>query len=62
MSRSRIHCRNGSVDNLAEKNGPAITELRHEGTELVAGIGHGEGFGALGYPVAREDFYTLRRG
>ena len=50
------------IDDLAEKNGPAVAELRHEMAELVAGIGHGEGLAELGHPVARKDRHALRRG
>ena len=49
------------IDDLAEKNGPAITELRHEVAELVAGIGHGERLAELGHPVARKDRHALGR-
>jgi hypothetical protein len=42
------------IDDLAQKNGPAITKLRHEGSELVAGIGHGERLARVRHAVARE--------
>ena len=51
-----------AIDNLAEKNGTSVTELRYESPELVAGISHGERLASLGHPVAREDLHTLRCG
>ncbi len=48
------------VDDFAEQDGPAVAELRHEMAELVAGIGHGDGIGALGQPLAGEDFSAFR--
>ena len=51
-----------AIDNLAEKNGTSVTELRYESSELVAGISHGERLASLGHPVARKDFDTLRCG
>ena len=47
-----------AIDNLAEKNGTSVAELRHESAELVAGISHGECFAALRHPVARERIST----
>ncbi len=47
------------VDNLAEQDGAAVTELRHEMTELVAGIGHRNRVGAVGDTLARQDFGAL---
>src|SRR6185436_15735589 len=44
-----------NIDELTQKNGTAITKLRNEGSELVAGIGHGERLTRLWHPVARED-------
>jgi len=52
----------GAVDDLAEKNGTSITELRDESPELVAGISHGERLATLGHQVTREHRYTLRCG
>ena len=51
-----------AIDHLAKKNGTAVTELRYEGPELVAGISHGERLASLGHPVARENLHTLRCG
>ena len=42
------------IDNLSEKNGAAVAELRHEGAELVAGIGHREGFAELWHRIPRR--------
>ena len=44
------------VDHFAEQDGAAVAELRHEMTELVAGIGHRDRVGAVGQPLAGEDF------
>ena len=49
------------VDDLAQKNGAPVAELRHEMAELVAGIGHGERFARLGHAVAREDRHAFGR-
>ena len=43
------------VDHLPKQDRAAVAELRHEGAELVPGIGHGERFGALRHLVAGED-------
>jgi hypothetical protein len=51
-----------AIDNLAQQNRPAISELRNERPVLVASVGHREGGGALRYPVACEDRNALRRG
>jgi hypothetical protein len=51
-----------AIDHFAEKNGTAVTELRYESPELVAGISHGERLASLGHPVARENLHTLRCG
>ena len=48
------------VDHLAEQDGAAVPELRHEMTELVAGIGHRNRVGAVGDPLAGEDLGALR--
>ena len=48
------------VDHLAEQDGAAVAELRHEMTELVAGIGHRNRVGAVGDPLAGEDFGAFR--
>src|SRR5262249_11587485 len=57
-----VAAHSGAVDDLAEKNGTSITELRHESPELVAGISHGERLATLGYQVTREHLHTLRCG
>ena len=49
------------VDDLAEQNGAAVAELRHEMAELVAGIGHGDGVGAFRQAFSGEDFGALGR-
>ena len=49
------------VDDLAEQDGAAVTELGHEMAELVPGIGHGDRLGALGQAFAGEDFGALGR-
>jgi hypothetical protein len=51
-----------AIDNLTEKDGPSVTELRHERPELVASISHGERFASRGHTVSREDLHTLRCG
>ena len=43
------------VDDLAYQNRPSVAELRDEGTELVAGIGHGERGGTLRYDIASKN-------
>ena len=48
------------VDHLAEQDGAAVAELRHEMAELVAGIGHRDRVGAVGEPLAGEDFGAFR--
>ncbi len=48
------------IDDFAEQDGAAIAELRHEMTELVAGIGHRDRVGAVRNAFAREDFGALR--
>ena len=49
------------VDHLAEQDGAAVAELRHEMPELMPGIGHGERLGALRHPVARQCRHAVRR-
>ena len=48
------------VDDFAEQDGAAIAELRHEMTELVAGIGHRDRVGTVRNAFAGEDFGALR--
>ncbi len=43
------------VDDLAEQDGPAVAELRHEMPELVPGIGHRDRLGADGNRLAGQD-------
>jgi hypothetical protein len=43
------------IDDFAEEEGAAVTELGHEVAELVAGVGLGEGLGAVGKGVAGEE-------
>ena len=50
------------VDDLAEQDGAAVAELRHEMAELVAGIGHRDRLGAVGEAVAGEHLDALRAG
>ena len=49
-----------AVDDLAEQDGAAVAELRHEVAELVAGIGHGDRLGAIGEALSGEDFRPFR--
>ena len=51
-----------AIDNLTEKNGTSVTELRYESPELVASISHGERLASRGHAVSREDLHTLRGG
>ena len=51
----------GRVDHLAQKDRPAVAELRHEMPELVPGIGHGDRLGALGQPLAGQHVDALGR-
>ena len=44
------------IDDFAEQDGAAVAELRHEIAELVAGIGHGDRFGAVGQRACRRGF------
>ena len=44
-----------AVDHFADENRPPVAELRHEGTELVAGIGHGKRSSTLRHDIAGED-------
>jgi len=48
------------VDHLAKQDGAAITELRHEMTELVAGIGHRNRVRPVRNALAGEDLGPLR--
>ncbi len=56
MSRRTPSC----VDDLAEQDGAAVAELRHEMAELVAGIGHRDRVGAVGEALSGEDFRPFR--
>ena len=47
---------------LAQQDGAAVAELRHEVAELVAGIGKRNRLGAERDAVARQDRHALRRG
>ncbi len=47
---------------LAQQQGAAVPQLRNEVPELVARVGHRQGRGALGYPVAGQDGRRVRRG
>ena len=42
-----------AADHFAQQVGAAIAELGYEVSELVAGVGECERFGAVGYAVAR---------
>ena len=44
---------------LAEQDGAAVTELRREAAELVAGVGHCERFGSFGNGITRKDGETF---
>src|SRR5580704_17859450 len=46
---------------LAQQNGAAIAQLRHEVPELVPGIGERDRLGTRRDVVARQDDHTLRR-
>ncbi len=48
------------VDHLAEQDGAAVAQLRHEMTELVAGIGHRDRVGAIGDALAGQDLGAFR--
>src|SRR6202022_351411 len=48
------------IDHLAKQNGAAVAELRNERTDLGAGIGHRDRVRAVGNPLSREDFGSLR--
>ena len=50
-----------AIDHLAQQDGAAIAELRHEVAELVAGIGERDRLGAGGEAVAGQDLDGLRR-
>ena len=45
--------------NLAQQEGAAIPQLRNEVSELMAGIGHGQGLGTLGDTIAGKDGRAL---
>ena len=49
-----------SVDDFTEQEGTAVAELRHESTELMAGVGLCNRLGAFGHRVAREHRETVR--
>ena len=49
-----------AVDHLAQQDGAAIAELRHELAELVAGIGGGDRVGLWREPLARQQIDTVR--
>jgi hypothetical protein len=49
------------VQDLAQKNRPAIAKLRNEAAKLVAGVGHGQRGRTLRHPVAREHGQTFGR-
>ena len=51
-----------AINNLTEKDGTSVTELRYESPKLVASISHGERFASRGHMVSREDLHTLRCG
>ena len=40
---------------LAQQERAAVPQLRNETPELVAGVGHGHGVGALGEAIAGKD-------
>ena len=50
------------IDHLAKQDGAPITQLGHEMTELVAGIGHRNRVGAVGKLFSRKDLNSLRAG
>jgi hypothetical protein len=50
------------VHDLAEQDGAAVAELRHELPELVPGIGHGERIGATRNCLSRENRDPFRPG
>jgi len=50
------------VHYFAEEDGTAITKLRHEVSELVPGIGHGDGFGRIRNPVPAQKLNPFRTG
>src|SRR5690606_26808501 len=47
--------KSGAIDQFAEEQGTPVAELRREASELVAGIGLGDGLRVDGHEVARED-------
>ncbi len=51
----------GRVQRLAQKNGPAVAELRDELPELMPGVGHRDRLRLRQQPVAREDLGQLGR-
>ena len=55
-SRERV-----AINDLAEKYGSSVTELRYEIPELMACIRHGNRLAVLGHPVPGKDFQTLWR-
>ena len=50
-----------AIDHLAQQDGAAVAELRHEVAELVAGIGERDRLRAGGEAVAGQDLDGLRR-
>ena len=48
------------VDHLAEQDGAAVAELRHEMSELVAGIGHRDRIRPVGDALAGQDLGPFR--
>jgi hypothetical protein len=50
------------VDNLTEKDGTSIAQLRHEMAELVPGVSHRDRFSGLRYDPPGEHFKPFRPG
>ena len=44
----------GRVLDLSQQEGTAVSQLRNEVSELMAGIGHGHGIGTLGDTIAGQ--------
>jgi len=51
-----------AIDDLAQQYGPPITKGRHEITELVPSVGHGQRFGVSGHASAAENGRPLIMG